>query len=126
MTKKGGIERFNERVALWGTKAFGNMWMCYLFIVWGLIGIAPLFGANFRELVLMISSGFIQLWALPLLQVGTNLQGKKSERLIAETNKIIKSEFEDIKFILESQKAEMAFNKEILDLLKKILDRLPE
>lgn len=121
---RGRFDRLNERLAMWGTKAFGNMWAFYIFFVWGILGMLPWLNDSFRNLVLLISSAWIQLWALPLLAVGNSVLNKSSEKRATEDHRLIKSEFDTIKSILESQNVEMATNKEILDLLKKILDKL--
>jgi hypothetical protein len=77
-TLNENITRVNESLAVWLTKAFGTMWLCYGFMIYGLL---PLF-AVFRphEAAFLYWSNWIQLWALPLILVGTNILGRSAEQ----------------------------------------------
>jgi len=75
------MKSLNDKLATWGTKAFGSMWAFYLFFIWGLLGMLPFFPDKFKALVLLISSAWVQLWALPLLSVGSSVLNRASERL---------------------------------------------
>jgi hypothetical protein len=59
------------------TKAFGTMWVCYLFMIYGFL---PLF-AIFRPAqdTFLYWSNWVQLWSLPLILVGTNILGRDAE-----------------------------------------------
>ncbi len=75
MTGKLGM--INEAIAVWLTKAFGTMWICYAFMVYGLL---PAFAIlhPYQEAFLYWSN-WVQLWSLPLILVGTNILGREAE-----------------------------------------------
>ena len=91
------ITKFNEKVAVIGTKWFGSMPMFWLFFVWGLLGMVPWLPKSFQNTVLLVSSAWIQLWALPLLAVGTAVLSKSSERRAKEDHDILRKQFEEVK-----------------------------
>ena len=97
MSLKHKISRVNEAVALKGTQMFGSMWMAYLFMIWGALGILPFLPVGFKNLVLLVSSAWIQLWALPLLAVGSNVLNRKAERRALEDHLALKLELALIK-----------------------------
>ena len=76
MTAK--ITRINEMIALWLTKAFGTMWICYAFMVYGLLPAFALFHRH--EASFLYWSNWVQLWSLPLILVGTNILGRDAEK----------------------------------------------
>lgn len=70
--------RINEAVAVWLTKAFGTMWICYVFMIYGLL---PAFAMFHRyQDSFLYWSNWIQLWSLPLILVGTNILGRDAEK----------------------------------------------
>lgn len=74
----GTIGRVNEMLALGLTRAFGTMWICYAFMIYGLLPALTIlhpYQAGF-----LYWSNWIQLWSLPLILVGTNILGRESER----------------------------------------------
>lgn len=87
------IKDYNNKIALYGTKVFGNMWAFYIFFIWGLLGMLPFIPQSFKNLVLLISSAWIQLWALPLLAVGNSVLNKASDKRSQEQYKLIKEDF---------------------------------
>jgi hypothetical protein len=87
------IRRFNEQVALWGTKAFSSMWTAYAFCAWGLLGILPGLPPRFTNVVLLVSSAWIQLWALPLIAVGAAVLNRSSERRARQDHEMLRKEF---------------------------------
>ena len=96
-TFKRRVERFNEKLALRGTQAFGTMWAFYLFFIWGMLGMVPFLPANFKGVVLLVSSAWIQLWALPLLAVGNAVMNKTSERRAKQDHETLKAQFQELK-----------------------------
>ncbi len=77
-TAIGMVGRVNEMVAVWLTRAFGTMWICYAFIIYGLLpafAILHPYQASF-----LYWSNWIQLWSLPLILVGTNILGRDADR----------------------------------------------
>ena len=69
------LRRLNNRVAVAGTKAFGTMWACYCFVIFGL---APLIDP-LHQATYLYWSNVIQLVALPMLMVGTTRIGAELE-----------------------------------------------
>jgi hypothetical protein len=84
----GVLARFNETVARRSTLAFGTMWMFYLFVVYGLL---PLVFPN-ATVTLLYWSNVVQMVALPLIMVGTNILGRDSERRALETHDAVMEE----------------------------------
>ena len=82
------MEKINIKIAIFGSRAFGSMWMTYLFFIFGFI---PLFFPAFRDWLLYWSNT-IQLWALPLLMVGGNLLRRDMEKMNKETHDTVMSE----------------------------------
>jgi hypothetical protein len=72
------IDQINEALALYLTKAFGTMWICYAFMVYGVLPAFAIFHP-YQESFLYWSN-WVQLWSLPLILVGTNILGRDAER----------------------------------------------
>jgi uncharacterized membrane protein len=73
---------FNTQLAVWLTEHVGTMWTAYVFAVLaaiGLFGILSLLSPIVALLVSWISQTFIQLVLLPIIMVGQNVLGRKSE-----------------------------------------------
>ena len=87
----------NEKISIWGTKAFSSMWTFWAFFVWGLLGMMPGLPAHITAFILMVSSAFIQLWALPLLAVGNALLSKKTESRAEKDHKMIMAELTEVR-----------------------------
>jgi ABC-type multidrug transport system fused ATPase/permease subunit len=109
------IGRLNERVAVWGTKWFGSIVVFYLFFIWGMLGLMPFIPKSFQDIILLVSSAWIQLWALPLLAVGTAVLNRTSEARASQDHETIKSEFEEVKNMHKE-------NSELLRLLNEETD----
>jgi hypothetical protein len=71
------IIQINEALAVWLTKAFGAMWICYAFMVYGLLPAFAIFHPY--QDAFLYWSNWIQLWSLPLILVGTNILGRDAE-----------------------------------------------
>ncbi|MEI6388153.1 MAG: hypothetical protein WCQ50_16115 [Spirochaetota bacterium] len=97
VTFKHWVNRFNEKLALYGTQMFGTMWAFYLFFVWGLLGMLPFLPVGFKGIVLLVSSAWIQLWALPLLAVGNAVLNKTSERRAKQDHETLKAQFQELR-----------------------------
>lgn len=91
------IQRFNDKVAICGSTLFGNMWSFWLFMVWGLLGIMPFVPVSFRETILLVSSGWLQLAALPLLAVGGVVLNRTSEARAKSDHRMIMAELTEVK-----------------------------
>jgi len=99
------IQKFNERIAVQGTILFGSMWTFYAFLIWGALGMLPWFPPRFTSLVLLISSAWIQLWALPLIAVGSSVRGRAAEKRSIEDHKMLIAEFQEIREMHVATKA---------------------
>jgi hypothetical protein len=71
------IVLINETLAVWLTKAFGTMWICYAFMVYGFLPAFAIFRPH--QDVFLYWSNWVQLWSLPLILVGTNILGRDAE-----------------------------------------------
>ena len=65
------ISQINESLALYLTKAFGTMWICYAFMVYGALPAFAIFQPH--QASFLYWSNWVQLWSLPLIMVGTNI-----------------------------------------------------
>ena len=72
------IDHINETLALYLTKAFGTVWICYAFMIYGVLPAFAIFHP-YQESFLYWSN-WVQLWSLPLILVGTNILGRNAER----------------------------------------------
>ncbi len=72
------VRRINDNLARAGTRAFGTMWACYGF---ALFGLAPLADPRHQDGYLYWSN-VIQLVALPMLMVGARLGSAVSHRTV--------------------------------------------
>ena len=72
------LNQSNETVALYITKAFGTMWICYAFMVYGALPAFAIFHPY--QTSFLYWSNWVQLWSLPLILVGTNILGRNAEK----------------------------------------------
>jgi len=72
------ISQINESLALYLTKAFGTMWICYAFMVYGALPAFAIFQPH--QASFLYWSNWVQLWSLPLIMVGTNILGRDAEK----------------------------------------------
>lgn len=93
----------NEKIATNATKYFGSMWTFWIFCGWAFLPLIP-FLEQYKETILYISSGFIQLAALPLIMVGQDLMGRNAEIRAQEDHEMLKEQYKDIKALLEEIK----------------------
>lgn len=73
-------------MALQGTLIFGTMWMCYAFILYGLLAksISFLRITGLTQDDLLYWSNWVQLWSLPLILVGSNLLARTTEKMFKQ------------------------------------------
>jgi len=94
---------FNANLAVWLTKHVGTMWTAYTFVVLSLIGLLAILGILSPIVALLIawvSQTFLQLVLLPIIMVGQNVLGRKSELMAEEQfNTTIKT-YQDIEQIM--------------------------
>jgi hypothetical protein len=89
------INKFNELVAEKSTLIFGTMWMFYAFFIYGLLPLIPIL-TPFQSQI-FYWSGWVQLWALPLLMVGQNVMGRSAEQRAQETHDAVMDELNIVK-----------------------------
>ena len=116
------IKGFNDRVAMLGTEWFGSMGAFWVFFVWGLLGILPWIPANWKEIILLVSSAWIQLWALPLLAVGAAVLSRSGERRAAQDHRMLMEELTALREMKAEHEAILA-KLEALESLVKGLNR---
>jgi hypothetical protein len=95
MLKKLGqwIATVNDWIAIHLSLLFATMWLTYAFFFYGFL---PIIWPD-KMSVFMYWSSTVQLWALPLLGVGTKLLGRDAEKRDQEQFQMIKDELGIIK-----------------------------
>jgi hypothetical protein len=68
------------------------MWTFWLFCGWAFLPLIPALSI-YKETILYISSGFIQLSALPLIMVGQEVLGRESEKRSIKDHEMIERQF---------------------------------
>jgi hypothetical protein len=121
-----GMNRFNENVAVKGTMAFGSMWTFWAFFVLGILAMMPFMSDHARTLIQLISSAWIQLWALPLLMVGGIVLNRASEKRAEEDHATIREEFDIVKGEQLMIKAELAEAEETRRDIGELAKLLPD
>jgi hypothetical protein len=112
---------FNTRVAVALTKGVGTMWTAYSFAVLAVIGLFAILGLLTPIIALLVawaSQTFLQLVFLPIILVGQNVLGRKSELQVDEQYRTTMSAYHDIEQILNHLSAQDA---ELLLLSKHLL-----
>ncbi len=89
------LKKLNKLIARRSTLIFGTMWMFYAFFVYGLLPLIP--SLTHYESQLFYWSGWVQLWALPLLMVGQNVLGEAAEARAIETHDAVMQELSIVK-----------------------------
>jgi hypothetical protein len=90
----------NEKIAYRATKIFGSMGTFWLFTVWAFLPLLPIL-KDYKETILYISSGFIQLVALPLIMVGQEILGRSSENRAQQDHETIQDQFFKMQILME-------------------------
>jgi uncharacterized membrane protein len=93
-------QSFNDRIAVAITRALGSMWAAYLFMILALIGFPGLNATPFQY-VQWVSQTFIQLVALSIIQLGTQILGRKAELQAEEQYNTTVKSFHDIEQIMQ-------------------------
>src|SRR5207237_8786134 len=103
----------NARIAVCLTKRVGTMWTAYSFAVLAIIGLFAILGLLTPIVALLVawlSQTFIQLVLLPIIMVGQNVLGRKTELQADEQFRTTMSTYHDIEQImlhLSAQDAEL-------------------
>lgn len=108
------IVKANEYLAVKITKYFGNMWTFYVFFVWGLLAFVPQL-SHYKEMILMISSAWIQLWALPALAVGNAILSRDAEKRAQQDHESLVEMHNMMHETLKLQEEEIKHMEELLN-----------
>jgi len=104
-------EGFNTRLAVALTKSTGTMWTAYIFTVLAVIGLFGLLNLLPQAVFFFttwLSQQFLQLVLLPVIMVGQNVLGRKSEIQADEQFRTTMSTYHDIEQIMEHLSAQDA------------------
>lgn len=101
------INEFNDLVALKATLVIATMWCVYAFAIMVMI---PFFIPSTTTIIQFISSAFLQLLFLPLIMVGQDVQGRKSEARAQQDHETIMAEMAELKAIHKDLHAVMTSN----------------
>ena len=95
---------FNTQIAVWLTEHVGTMWTAYAFAVLAIIGLFAILGLLSPIVALLIawiSQTFLQLVLLPVIMVGQNVLGRKSELQADEAYATTMKTFADIEAVMK-------------------------
>ncbi|SRR6266568_5156012 len=104
-------ESFNSKLAVVLTQRTGTMWTAYIFTVLAVIGLFGLLNLLPQFVFLLttwISQQFLQLVLLPVIMVGQNVLGRKSELQADEQFRTTMSTYHDIEQIMQHLSAQDA------------------
>lgn len=117
---------FNTKLAVWLTQRTGSMWTAYIFTILAFIGLFGLLGWLNQSVFFFttwLSQQFLQLVLLPVIMVGQNVLGRKSELQADEQFRTTMSTYHDIEQIMQhlsDQDAELLrHTKMLIQLLEK-------
>jgi hypothetical protein len=115
------IRKLNDFLAEKATLIFGTMWMFYAFFIYGLLPLIP--GLAPYQNQIFYWSGWVQLWALPLLMVGQNVMGRTAELRAQETHDAVMDELAMVKEELVNAREE---REELKMLLAHLHVKIPD
>lgn len=123
-TQKAEQTGLNMRVAVWLTNHVGTMGCAYLFAA---LGIGSLIGVFTNDALLAalcgsLSSYFLQLVLLPVIQLGSNVLSRHAELQADETYATTQKTYHDIEQLAQHLSAQ---DDELLKLHALIESRLP-
>jgi len=101
----------NTRIAVGLTKSVGTMWTAYTFVVLAIIGLFAILGLLSPIVALLVawtSQTLIQLILLPIIMVGQNVLGRKTELQADEQFRTTMSTYHDIEQIMQHLSAQDA------------------
>lgn len=99
--------QINEWLAIKLTQMFGSMTTFWVLLIMVLIPVIPKF-ESWMPTVQFISSGVVQLIALPVILLGTNLLGRYAEKRAEEDHEEIKAMHLETQALLRELKDEKA------------------
>lgn len=113
----------NTAIAVFLTTRVGTMWAAYSFAVLAIVGLLAILNILPPVVALLVAWGsqtFIQLVMLPIIMVGQNVLGRKSELQADEAFKTTMSTYHDIEQIMQhlcAQDAELLRHAKMLEHL---------
>jgi type VI protein secretion system component VasK len=111
------VVRLNARVGLVITVLVGTMWCAYLFAAIALISLPENIHST-QNLILWISSSFLQLVLLPVIIVGQNIQAKAADKRAEDTYNDADAVLHEVGHIQKHLEAQDAQILAILDKLQ--------
>ncbi|HJT55895.1 MAG TPA: DUF1003 domain-containing protein [Ktedonobacteraceae bacterium] len=117
---------FNTRIALSLTKGVGTMWAAYSFAVLAIVGLLAILGILSPLVALLVawtSQTLIQLCMLPIIMVGQNVLGRKSELMAEEQFQTTQKSYHDIEEIMHHLDAQ---DEKILAILEQLEQKQAE
>lgn len=119
---KQGTIGFNAKLAVWLTQHVGSMWTAYLFTVICFVGLAAILGwlpNTLYWIIMWLTSSFLSLTILPIIMVGQNILGKKSELQADEQFHTTQKSYHEIEEIITHLSAQ---DEELLKQTKLLLE----
>lgn len=113
----------NEKIAVKATKVFGSMWAFWVCVAWALLPIAPTL-AGYKDVILYVSAGIVQLAALPLIMVGSNVLNRASEARAQQDHETIMSEMKYLRHMHKDLMDEVKILRQVDERLTEIERRL--
>jgi len=101
----------NTRIAVGLTQSVGTMWAAYSFAVLSIIGLLAILGVLSPKVALLVawaSQTFIQLVMLPIIMVGQNVLGRKSELQADEAFNTTQKSYHDLEEVMQHLAAQDA------------------
>lgn len=86
MNLRRAVNDLNDALAVTATKQIGTMWCVYLFIA---VALVPTVAPSLESAVQYTSSSFLQLVFLPLIMVGQEVMGRKTEKRAQQDHKAL-------------------------------------
>lgn len=105
-----------DRVGVFITKGVGTMWAAILFAMLALVSLPAAIASHDKIIIIAwIAQTFLQLVLLPIIMVGQNIHGKRSETLADEEFKTTQTTYNDLEHLI-------LVNKQQLDILLKLTE----
>ena len=115
-------KKMNDYLAIKMTTIFGSMNTFWLLFVMVMIPIVPALSFTMPT-IQFISSGVIQLVALPLILVGSNLIGAAAEKRAEEDHEMLKQQTETILKEFEEIKALHQDMHQLIIMIKNYIEK---
>lgn len=118
----------NEWIARKSTLVFGTMWMFYAFYLYGLLPLIP--SLSKYENAFFYWSGWVQLWALPLLMVGQVVLGRAAEERAESDHETLLTQFAELRQFHEERKQDIlelqTTHQELVEMHEQMFELIQE